>query len=127
MTRSGSRQYAKARPSAGRLLLVGVMLVAFAIQAFVTQTHVHPGYSDSVIAFHADKPSPKHDNYPANDDPSSCPLCKEILYSGQFVAPMWAVHFLPTMAVSLIETAMPPLSRADTASHAWSSRAPPRR
>ncbi len=102
------------------------MLLAFTIQAFVTQTHVHPGFSDSVVAFHPDKTSSKHDNFPANDDPSNCPLCKEILYSGQFVAPMWAVHFLPSMAVSVIEAALPPLSRADTASHAWSSRAPPR-
>jgi hypothetical protein len=126
---SGNRrnlQSLAGRSSAGRLWIVGVMLVAFAIQAFVTQTHVHPGYADSAVAFHADKTAPKHDNYPANDDPSNCPLCKEILYSGQFVSPTWAVILLPMHAVSVIETALLPVSRADTASHAWSSRAPPR-
>jgi hypothetical protein len=116
------------RPSAKRLLVVAGMLLAFAIQAFITQTHVHPaGFSDAGIAFHADKSSPRHDNYPVNDDPSNCPLCKEILYSGQYVAPMWAVFFLPALAVSVIETATLPVSRYDTASQGWSSRAPPRR
>ena len=103
------------------------MLLAFAIQAFVSQTHVHPSFSTTIVAFHTDKTSPKHDNYPANDDPSNCPLCKEILYSGQFVAPIWAVFLLPNLAVSLIETVTRPVSRFDTASHTWSSRAPPRR
>jgi hypothetical protein len=110
------------------------MLLAFAIQSIVTQTHVHLSrLSDAGLALQAGKSLLGHDNAPLkqnnaplNDDPSNCPLCKEILYSGQFVAPAWAVFFLPTLAVSLIETALPAISRSDTASHAWSSRAPPR-
>lgn len=104
------------------------MLLAFAVQGFVVQTHIHvqDAYQAGVTQ-KADGNSPRHDNYPANEDPASCPLCKELLYSGQYVAPMWAVLYLPTMAVSLIETATRPAADFATPSHSWSSRAPPRR
>jgi hypothetical protein len=121
------RSVAAGRPAAARLLLVATMLLAFAVQGFLVQTHIHQqGLFPADIAAKADHSSPRHDNYPANDDPASCPLCKELLYSGQYVAPMWAVFFLPTLAVSVIETALPAVSHSDTVSHSWSSRAPPR-
>ncbi|HEY4265992.1 MAG TPA: hypothetical protein VGM72_11790 [Micropepsaceae bacterium] len=131
------------RPSLPRAAFVFLALAALAIQLFVVQTHIHipqaQGRSESVsivtlaktlIAGPQDQGAGQQanlprDKYPINEDPSNCPLCQELVHSGQFVQSVavlshisfWvSVHFIP------LSEALP---RLFIVSHSWQGRAPP--
>jgi hypothetical protein len=112
------------RRSAGRLVLVGALLLALIVQAFATQTHIHGQFPDTAAsqANHA----PGHGKLPLNDDPARCPICQEIVHAGQFVAPAWLSPFLLILAISTIEIANVLMPRFDAVSHSWRGRGPPR-
>jgi len=87
------------RVSSWRQVLPMLMLVAFALQSYVTQTHIHfaghvvtggftfPGEdSKTVKALGTAQDQDDHDKYPPGDDPANCPICQEILYAGHYVA-----------------------------------------
>jgi len=102
------------------------MLLTFALQSYVTQTHIHlaPGsfasYSELGVA-------KKHlpDKFPAQDDPANCPICQEILHSGQFVTPTAASALLPSLSVSIIAIVAHIVVAPEATSHTWQSRGPP--
>jgi hypothetical protein len=82
-----------------RLILTGFMLLAFLLQSYATQTHIH--FSPDVSApakISAAAPAPDKKNAPSDDNPDNCPLC-QLLYGGQYVAPDALVFFLPMVAV----------------------------
>ena len=97
-------------------------MLAFALQSYVFQTHIHfapqAALTDTTHGGH-------HDKFPANDDPANCPICQEILHSGQFITP--AAQFLlpPTLAVSTIAVVDQALPHILAPSHSWRGRAPP--
>ncbi len=103
------------------------MLVAFALQSYVFQTHIHFAAGDLAhLTIGANTaPSGHHDNFPANDDPANCPICQEILHSGHFVTPSAAALLLPMLAVSTILLVERPLPHILAPSHGWRGRAPP--
>ena len=107
------------------MLLTGFMLLAFLLQSFATQTHIHflPDASAATKIIAADTPVKK--NTPSNDNPDNCPLC-QLLYGGQYVAPANLIFFLPMVAVSTIEIALGVTPHYDAVSHSWRGRAPPR-
>jgi hypothetical protein len=111
-----------------RLLLTGFMLLAFLLQSYATQTHIH--FQDDVsqtIGVKLDTgapPAPKK-NAPSPENPDNCPLC-QLLYGGQYVAPNALVFFLPLAAVSIIEIVQAVTPHYDAVSHSWRGRAPPR-
>jgi hypothetical protein len=111
------------RPSAGRALLAGLMLLALVVQGYVTQTHIHK--QSSSAAGIVLKDSPARDNYPVKDDPVSCPVCQQIVHAGQFVVPAWLMAFLIVVAVSTIEFTNVATPHYDTVSHNWLGRGPP--
>jgi hypothetical protein len=116
------------RPS-HRLLLIAVVLLAFVIQSFATQTHIHPlpGVSaDAALKLVASGTHNKKGNTPTDDSPDNCPLC-QLFYGGQYVAPTTLVFFLPMAAVSTIEIALGVTPHYDAVSHSWRGRGPPRR
>ena len=129
-------------PAGGRLALVAVMLLAFVFQAYLTQTHIHKGDpfdigAQSLIIHVADSKAasgqavgnqgtPSRDNFPANDDPANCPICQQIMQAGLFVAPVWLVPLLVSLAVSTVEIATIVAPHYDTVSHSWRGRGPPR-
>lgn len=116
------------------------MALAFALQSYVTQTHIHftpaeltnlsaaaqPGAKIAAIGV---RPAPgkfaPQDKYPANDDPANCPICQEILHAGQFVAPSAIVFALPTEAVAVVPLSLALFTPREAASHNWQGRAPP--
>lgn len=115
------------RLAAGRMFLIGIMVLTIAVQGYFTQTHIHPqNLAGSSIAQKLNDSSPRHHNVPVDDSPANCPLCQQFLHNGQFVAPAALVFFLPTLAISTIEIAMLAARRFDAVSHSWLSRAPPR-
>jgi hypothetical protein len=102
------------------------MLLAFLLQSYATQTHIHvPETAPASISAAADKAAPAHrKSAPTPVNPDNCPLC-QLLYGGQYVAPDSLVFFLPTLAVSTIEIAQAVTPHYDAASHSWRGRAPP--
>jgi hypothetical protein len=118
-----------------------LMLVAFALQSYVTQTHIHfaghvvtggftfPGESSggqSDKALGAAQDQGDHDKYPPGDDPANCPICQEIMYSGHYVAPGAIAVLLPTIAVPTFTRVDVALSFISRVSHIWQVRGPPR-
>jgi hypothetical protein len=123
-------------------LLVGFLgLLALALQSFVVQTHVHAPYASTPakpISFvtlvaasaglsdlslgHTDGPGGQ---YPSNRDSTTCPWCKELTRSGQYVASASVLATLPfpvTLNVIVFREIAPSLFAA---SHTWRGRAPP--
>ncbi len=125
-----SRRYAA--PGRWRQAFVFAMLLAFALQGYVVQTHIHfaPGAAallDAVAASHGVKGAAQdhHDKYPPADDPANCPICQEILHSGQFVTPSAAALLPPSLAASTIAIVDVELPFVLALSHSWRGRAPP--
>jgi hypothetical protein len=116
-----------AQQSAARLLVVLVTLLAFGLQSYVTQTHIHlkAGTFGSYSSLNKET-QPRNDKFPGSGDPANCPICQEIAHTGQFLTPSAAALLLPVLAISIIAvvTAIP-LS-AQRPSHIWRSRAPPK-
>jgi hypothetical protein len=113
--------------SAIRLLITFVVMLAFGLQSYITQTHIHlaPDSFASIAKLNASKQQ-QPDKFPANGDPANCPICQEIAHTGQFVTPSAAVVLLPSVAVSIIRIVADIPAIAQDASHAWRSRAPPK-
>jgi hypothetical protein len=122
-------------PKGWRLAVASVVFVAFALQSFVVQTHIHftpdaearlAAYAASHAGAHGDVGQSRHSRHAPGDDPADCPICQEILHSGQFVAPVPQLFLPPAMAVStvaVVDTALPFIVAR---SHGWRGRAPPR-
>lgn len=105
-----------------RFAVVCLALLAFAFQSYVVQTHIHfaPAMQLSSGGHRG-----HHGKFPADEDPANCPICQEILHSGQFITP--AAQFLlpPTLAVSTIALVDQALPHIFAPSHSWRGRAPP--
>src|ERR1700749_1932567 len=116
------------RETALRTIITLLVMLAFGLQSYIAQTHIHTApdtfapYSKLAQQSGKDK---QPDKFPANGDPANCPICQEIAHTGQFVAPTAAVLMLPTASVSII-TLVADVVVPDRAPHACQSRAPPR-
>jgi DUF2946 family protein len=137
--RKAHRISARRAPSSARLVFTFFMLLSFALQSYVMQTHIHTAglsvtaglttifKSDGAGKHFATKGAPQpRDDFPANDDPSNCPLCQEILHSGQFVTPSTVVLVLPAQTISFVPINLVLPLFSDAVSHNWQGRAPPR-
>jgi hypothetical protein len=109
---------------ASRLVVLAVAL-AFALQAYATQTHIHGlAQGAGVLAKVAAGPVPG--KAPADDSQADCPLCHAIAHSGVFVGaapPLLQVPFAWVQTAALVFRARVISHRAV---HNWQSRAPPR-
>lgn len=114
---------------------VALTLVAFSLQSFMTQTHIHfaPALERALAASNSALPGAhdaiaskkNHDRYPANQDPANCPICQEMLYAGHYVTPAAIAALAPAWAISIIATVeLVPLF-VSARSHSWRGRAPP--
>jgi hypothetical protein len=113
-----------------RQALVFAVLVAFALQGYIVQTHIHfspeaAALLDADTGAHAANGTSHHDKYPPADDPANCPICQEILHSGQFITPSAQFLLPPTFAVSTITLVDRALPHILAPSHSWRGRAPP--
>jgi hypothetical protein len=131
MKRARTAQGIAGKASPGRWLFAAFMLLAFALQSYAVQTHIHERLDLPAIAkangnisidgAHAKKPAAPS----KRDAPDDCPLC-QLLYGGQNVAPDALVSFLPLVSVLAIEIKLAALPHFDAVSHSWRGRAPPR-
>lgn len=121
----GSRARAATRGMFSRTLIL-LILVAFSLSSYVTQTHIHvrPVGSAPVVDLFDGKVVPGKDT-PSKSDESSCPLCQAFASAGNFVTPAAAAILLPHFSVSVIQLVPLGTKLIVTASHAWRGRAPP--
>jgi hypothetical protein len=107
-----------------RRLVMLLVLVAFAFQAYVVQTHIHGASARLVQVSQAHSPAKPLPNDPL--DPATCKLCQELVHAGAAITPMGAELTLVTgWAVSrLVPARSVPLVQAPRTG--WQSRAPPK-
>ncbi len=109
--------------------MVALILVAFTFQGFVAQTHIHRlgGISTASSSLQIEtKRTVPPDKFPANQDPSNCPICQELLHSGSFITPSAVAALLPSLAVSIVAIVLDSAIAPPATSHSWRGRAPPR-
>ena len=121
--------------SGWRRLVLAVALLAFALQSYLTQTHIHFATSQVFGLSSADEFTPvaahaggKTDpaKAPSKDDPANCPICQAVMHAGQFVSPSAISFVLPSEAVCVVPLAIVIAIARTAISHSWQGRAPPR-
>jgi ABC-type arginine transport system permease subunit len=111
--------------STGRLAVTLFVLLAFTLQSYVTQIHIHgASWSTAVTADMAKVPQPG--KTPAGDDQGTCPLCQIIAHAGQFITPSAVAIALPALAALHVAIEKDTATVTHSTSHSWKSRAPPR-
>ena len=113
---------------AKRLAVTLVALLAFVLQTFVVQTHIH-GVAQVAAAPLGVEQSAGHgtqpDKFPPGDDPANCPICQELLHAGSFVTPTAAALLVSTVATTIAIVFVELAAVTQTYPHGWSSRGPP--
>jgi hypothetical protein len=100
-------------------------LLAFSLQSYITQIHIHGATWSTVAVLDAGKASPPG-KLPASDDQSGCPICQVIAHASQFVIPSAVAIALPALAAFHVVVNTDVATAAHSTSHSWKSRAPPR-
>ena len=105
-----------------------LVLIAFTLQSYVTQSHVHDKWQGQGISSisKSDSKAPPHRKSPLDDSPLSCPICQAISHASVYLTAA-ALPLLPALCAELaapIFTTNPVIAAFW---HDWRSRAPPRR
>lgn len=112
--------------SLARRIVVFIALVAFALQSFVTQTHIH---HDAQLAGGILKsiatPLPVHGKAPL-DGQTDCPFCQAVVHAGAFVVSAVPVLYSPFVWVKTAFLILTAPKSLHATTHNWQSRAPPR-
>ena len=105
----------------GRALLVAFVLIAFGLNSYITQTHIH----FHPEALHGQILGGEHQKHPSDDDSKNCPFCQAMVSSGVFLTAVPPLLILPFKWVAA--PALPILTARliQTEFRAWRSRAPP--
>ena len=116
------------RTSVGRLVATWILLLAFALQSYVTQTHVHRALipAASASAAQAAHRTFAQSASPVDDEAVACAFCQAIAAAGAFLSPAGVA--VPSLLVQAEAAAAAPtvvgLAIAP-AGFSWRSRAPP--
>lgn len=118
------------RGTAVRMAFTLFLLCAFAVQGYLTQTHIHDVTQQELTLFLTglEKADPSHADKqnPALPDEDDCPLCRLAAHTGSLVVPIVALA-LPVSFV-VLPALLPPATFVfgQPVSHYWQVRAPPR-
>src|SRR5690554_3653329 len=109
-------------PSAPRRFITLFALLAFFLQGFAVQSHLHQSLkpASSIVAV-SDLPAPLKKSDPT--DQNHCRLCHELAQAGAFVAPTVSALPAPLNSVAAVLGTLPALAGAFTPAFAWHSRA----
>ena len=99
-----------------------LLLLAFTLQSFVTQTHIHGAFT--AAATHAASTAGQT-KAPADDGKAECPFCQAIMHAGAFYAPPSQILALPLSWAGIAVSFFAVETFASVSSHLWRSRAPP--
>jgi|SRR5579871_3279472 len=104
-----------------------LVLLAFTLQAFVTQTHIHGlprTATGATIGTVLTSESGQH-KAPIDNDATGCPFCQAIVHAGAFFAPVAPLLLLPVVWTAGAAIAPIPIAVVSPPPHSWQSRAPP--
>jgi len=110
---------------APRLFML-VVVLAFALQSYVTQTHIHgvvPGFGSAANTSATKSHAPA--KAPLDNSQGDCPLCQAVIHSGVFLAATTPLLSLPFAWVKTVTLAVSARATYGIAAHDWQSRAPP--
>ena len=109
------------------MALTWAVLIAFALQSYVTQTHVHWETVSPVAGSTSGQAGPAvQSTQPADPEVLACPLCQAVAAAGAFVDAAPISVSLPSVRVRI--AARPPTTASlavRAAGFSWRSRAPP--
>ncbi len=105
-------------------------LLAFGLQTFTAQTHIHiPGGADELRIASTDsyarKAGTKGHSTPARDSRENCPLCQVAVHAGAFLTPSTWILEIPTHIAASSSLGDRTDRTTDPTSYIWRSRAPP--
>src|ERR1700744_637602 len=98
-----------------RRVVVALALLTFALQSYITQTHIHfaseqafglSGDDFTPVAKIAPGKTAPSKKTPPNADPANCPLCQAAAHSGQFVTPSAIGFALPGETIAIVPVAI---------------------
>ncbi len=103
-----------------------ILALAFALQSFVTQTHIHGlGPAPSAPGIAKLVKGPASNPSPLDTSDNACAFCQAIAHSGAFFAPAAPVLLLPFVATAPSFLPAVVAISGNTLAHNWQSRAPP--
>ncbi len=112
-----------------RAIVTPMVLLAFLLQIFIVQTHVHFPTSETAGIGHAASAVPSaalHQTKKTGDTHTThCPWCQAVLASGSYLPPVAPPVDLPVAFRLLDPIVLNTSAVAIASSHAWQSRAPP--
>jgi hypothetical protein len=107
--------------SSGWRFIVGLVLIAFTLQSYLTQTHIHTATPAAVTKIFTHSPG----KAPLDDNPMDCPFCQAVAHDGPFFLPTAPLLILSFTIVELAAPAFRIHHFRDAPAHIWQSRAPP--
>ncbi len=106
-----------------RVALTWAVLIAFALQSYVTQTHVHWG---TIAPVASSTGSAIESPQPGDPEATACPFCQAVAAAGAFVGAAPIAFSRPAVRAEV--AAPPPIVvglAVRAAGFSWQSRAPP--
>jgi hypothetical protein len=100
---------------------IWLVVIAFALQSFVAQTHIH----DAATVIHQSV-SGSHGKPPIDNGPLDCPLCQAVAHGSTYFPPASALFLLPAACIELATSVLSLRVTFVVAAHSWKSRAPPK-
>jgi hypothetical protein len=104
-----------------------LVLFAFALQSFITQTHIHGAFGGAgdvqIVKTLASAPS--HNNKAPAENAADCPFCQAITHAGAFFMPSAPALPLPITWAQMLTPFVVARAIDGFSSHPWQSRAPP--
>ncbi len=113
------------RAEAWRALAM-LVLAAFTLQSFVTQTHIHGSQAGAETGIVKIVHVPSQGQNPLDTSESGCAFCQAVAHSGVFFAPSSPALVLPTSWALFFSVASSSIAAASALAHDWQSRAPPK-
>jgi len=104
-----------------------VLLLAFTLQSFVTQTHIHgapQAMAGATIGNVLATASPQ-DKSPIENDTTTCPFCQAVAHAGAFFASAAPLLLLPVISAACATPRLIATAIRVPSALGWQSRAPP--
>ncbi len=118
---------ARILPDTARNVLALLVALAFALQSFLTQTHIHhwPQQSDGPAIVQLSTGDPTGGGAPGDSSPLDCPYCQAIAHSGLFFLPFAPLLRAPVTSAQRIAAPVTLQVIKSAAVFSQRSRAPP--
>lgn len=117
---------ASRRRGIGWQAIVYLLLLAFAFQSYLTQTHIHGTAEASPQACVSKCIAHTPLSQSPFDKATNCPLCQAIVHAGAFFVPAVLTFFVPYLWIESVFPATKPVPYRIKQARYGLSRAPPR-